>query len=217
MLKENTLVKSENTRTKESDKAQREWWTNPTWVGLIATLIAAIAPVTTAIYTSTTSNAQLRLEERKQIHEMRQEYLNRVLTDRQSERVLEFLIYVEDDERLKAWAEAELEKTESKIKTQDVLYTETMQLVSRLASLDNSIDASSEDFIRFWELYRGELISVESRQVEALMVQIGRELETLSSQQLKPSSKLDQLSFQLSLTMKRELREDTAHDTAEDS
>ena len=210
-------MKSENTRTKESDKAQREWWTNPTWVGLIATLIAAIAPVTTAIYTSTTSNAQLRLEERKQIHEMRQEYLNRVLTDRQSERVLEFLIYVEDDERLKAWAQAELEKTESKIKTQDVLYTETMQLVSRLASLDNSIDASSEDFIRFWELYRGELISVESRQVEALMVQIGRELETLSSQQLKPSSKLDQLSFQLSLTMKRELREDTDHDTAEDS
>ena len=73
-------MNSENTRTKESDKAPREWWTNPTWVGLMATLIAAIAPVTTAIYTSTTSNAQLRLEERKQIHEMRQEYLNRVLT-----------------------------------------------------------------------------------------------------------------------------------------
>ena len=210
-------MKSENTPTKEPDKAPREWWTNPTWVGLIATLIAAIAPVTTAIYTSTTSNAQLRLEERKQIHEMRQEYLNRVLTDRQSERVLKFLLYVEDDVRLKAWAEAELAKTKSKIKTQDVLYSETMQLVSRLASLDDSIDASSEDYIRFWELYRGELISVESRKVEALMVQIGRELETLSSQQLKPNSKLDQLSFQLSLTMKRELREDNARDTAEDS
>lgn len=202
-------MKSENTRTKETDKTHREWWTNPAWVGLITALIASIAPVTTAIYTSITSNAQLRLEERKQIHEMRQEYLNRVLTDRQSERVLEFLVHVEDDTRLKAWAEAELKKTESKIKTQEVLYIETMQLVSRLASLDNSIDASSADYIRFWGLYRGELISVESRQVETLMVQIGKELESLSSQQLKPNSEIKNLSFQLSLTMKRELREDT--------
>ena len=200
-------MKSKNTRTQETDKTQREWWTNPAWVGLITVLIAAVAPVTTAIYTSMTSNAQLRLEERKQIHEMRQEYLNRVLTDRQSERVLEFLVHVEDDERLKAWAKAELEKTESKIKSQKELYTETMQLVSRLALFNNSIDASSEDYIRFWELYRGELISVESLKVEALMVQIGRELESLTSQKLKPGNKLKELSFELSLAMKSELRE----------
>ena len=202
-------MKSEKIRSEDTDKPQREWWTNPTSVGLIATLIAAIAPVTTVIYTSITSNAQLRLEERKQIHEMRQEYLNRVLTNRQSERVLEFLVYVEDDDRLLAWAEAELKKTESKIKTQEVLYIETMQLVSRLASLDDSIDANSADYTRFWELYRGELISVESREVETLMVQIGKQLQSLSSQQMKPNSELKNLSFQLSLTMKRELRDDT--------
>ena len=202
-------MKSEKIRSEDTDKPQREWWTNPTSVGLIATLIAAIAPVTTVIYTSITSNAQLRLEERKQIHEMRQEYLNRVLTNRQSERVLEFLVYVEDDDRLLAWAKAELKKTESKIKTQEVLYIETMQLVSRLASLDDSIDANSADYARFWELYRGELISVESREVETLMVQIGKQLQSLSSQQMKPNSELENLSFQLSLTMKRELRDDT--------
>lgn len=202
-------MKSEKIRSEDTDKPQREWWTNPTSVGLIATLIAAIAPVTTVIYTSITSNAQLRLEERKQIHEMRQEYLNRVLTNRQSERVLEFLVYVEDDDRLLAWAKAELKKTESKIKTQEVLYIETMQLVSRLASLDDSIDANSADYARFWELYRGELISVESREVETLMVQIGKQLQSLSSRQMKPNSELENLSFQLSLTMKRELRDDT--------
>lgn len=202
-------MKSESTRTKETSNKQREWWSNPAWVGLLTTIIASIAPVTTAIYTSITSNARLQLEERKQIHEMRQEYLSRVLTDRQSERVLEFLVHVEDDVRLKSWAEAELKKTESKIRTQKELYTETMQLVSRLASSNNTIDVDSADYERFWELYRGELISVESRQVEALMVQIGKELELLSSQETKPSNELKKLSFQLSLTMKSELREDT--------
>lgn len=195
--------------TKQDSRASvRDWWTNPTFVGLLTALVAAVAPVTTAIYTSITSNAQLRLEEKKQIHAMRQEYLNRVLSDRQSERVLEFLVHVEEDERLKAWAQAELAKTESKIRTQKGLYLETMQLVSRLASLDAQIASDSLDYDRFWQLYRGELISVESREVEALMVQIGRELETLSARKDRPSSELKDLSFQLSLRMKHELREE---------
>ena len=84
-----------------------------------------------------------------------------------------------------------------------------MQLVSRLASLDSPIADNSADYIRFWELYRGELISVESREVEALMVRIGKQLQLLSSQQAKPNDELKDLSFKLSLTMKRELREDT--------
>jgi hypothetical protein len=82
-----------------------------------------------------TTKAQLRLEKRKQIHEIRQEYFNRVLTDRQSERVLKFLVHVESDARLKAWEKEELKKTATKIKTQEELYIETMQLVSRIYSL----------------------------------------------------------------------------------
>ena len=199
-------------RNKVAPHAPPAWWTRPTMVTLLTGLIAAIAPATTAIYTSISSSGRLQLEERKQVHEMRQEYLNRVLNEKQSKRVLQFLVFVEEDVRLRDWAIEELRKTETRIQenyiSKEELYTETIQLVSRLASLDSAIVADSRDYKRFWELYRGELISVESRKVEGLMVTIGGELKSLLKSSARPNQTLKDLSFKLALTMKRELRED---------
>jgi hypothetical protein len=85
---------------------------------------------------------------------------------------------------------------------------ETMQLIARLANLDLAIDATSKDYERFWELYKGELISVESLEVEGLMVSIGPELKNLSRSNAPPSKTLKKLSFEIALRMKKELRED---------
>jgi hypothetical protein len=139
---------------------------------------------------------------------MRQEYLNRVLNEKQSKRVLEFLIFVEEDERLRDWAKVELRKTEARIQakysSKEDLYMETMQLIARLANLDSAIDATSKDYERFWELYKGELISVESLEVEGLMVSIGQELKSLSRSSAPPSKTLKKLSFEIALRMKKE-------------
>ena len=43
------------------------------------------------------------------------------------------------------------------------LYNETVDVVGRLANQQTSIDDWSADYMRFWQLYRPELIGVESR------------------------------------------------------
>ena len=144
---------------------------------------------------------------------MRQQYLERVLNDKQSERVLEFLLFVEEDKRLRKWAEAELKRTKNRIKRtldKNDLYLETIQLISRLANLKDPINEESQDYTRFWELYKGELISVESKPVELLMVSIGKELEKLSTTNQLPSARLKELSFEIALTMKREMQSDSS-------
>ena len=43
------------------------------------------------------------------------------------------------------------------------LYNETVDVVGRLANQPTPIDEASPDYARFWQLYRPELIGVESR------------------------------------------------------
>ena len=77
------------------------------------------------------------------------------------------------------------------------LYNETLDVVGRLAGSEQAIDPDSRDYRRFWELYRRDLIGVESRAVATKMIQIGRELDQLASAGQPASAVLRRLSDEL--------------------
>lgn len=193
------------------------WWKNPTTITLLVAIIAIMPPITIGIQESIQASNLLTLENRKHLHTVRQEYLKHVLSEKQNRRVLEFLVAVEDDESLKSWAEKELDKTNTRIessaalfKTKDSLYRETIQIVSNLAYSASTIQATSNEYKRFIELYKGDLISVESIEVEALMVALRNTFETGIRREEPPGDKAQELSFKLALRMKEELRADAA-------
>ncbi len=197
-----------------SDQSQA-WWKSPTTITLIVAIIAAVPPITIGVQESIQANNLQQLENRKHLHAVRQEYLKHVLSEKQNRRVLEFLVAVEDDESLKKWAEKELEKTNDRIetsairfKTKDSLYRETIQVVSTLASRGKPIDPESPEFRRFIALYEGDLISVESIEVEGIMVALRNTFETSIENGNPPGDKATDLSFKLALRMKEELRAD---------
>ena len=193
----------------------QSWWKSPTTITVLVAIIAAVPPITVGVqgYIQA-SNLQI-LENKKHLHAVRQEYLKHVLSEKQNRRVLEFLVAVEDDLSLKKWAETELNKTNNRIessavrfKTKDNLYRETIQIVSKLANSDKPIDVGSQEFRRFKELYEGDLISVESVEVEGIMVALRNAFETSLETGVSPGKKASDLSFKLALRMKEELRTD---------
>jgi hypothetical protein len=192
------------------ERQQKSWWRNPATITLLVAIIAAVPPITTGVQAFFQSRNQLELEKSKQLHEMRQKYLDRILSDVANRRVLEFLVAVEDDQRLKSWAQKELDSTERRIKSKADLYKETIRVVAALANQDKPIDANSTDYAKFWSLYNEELLPVESRDVETMMVQVGTELRRLSGGKNPPSAQLQNLSFGLASTMKRELPQEGA-------
>jgi hypothetical protein len=106
----------------EADIA-RPWWRDPKSVAILTAILAAIAPLTTCVQNRIQSEKELALERAKQTHEIRQTYLKHVLeNDRQTERVLKFLVKVEEDPNLKAWAADELKNFQKRIKTKNELY-----------------------------------------------------------------------------------------------
>ncbi len=72
----------------KASKETRAWWTRPTFIAFLTAIVASIAPITTALQTWITARGQVALEQQKQVHAMRQQYLERVLNDKQSKRVL---------------------------------------------------------------------------------------------------------------------------------
>jgi len=60
------------------------------------------------------------------------------------------------------------------------LYRETAELVQRLAAANGSLSENPADQTRFWDLYRKDLIGVESPAFSALMVRIGNLLKSPS-------------------------------------
>jgi hypothetical protein len=190
-----------------------KWWQDPTTITLLVAIVAAVPPITTGVQGYIQAKNQQKLENKKHLHAVRQEYLKHVLSEKQNRRVLEFLVAVEDDANLRSWAQSELNKTKSRIEelqtryaTKKDLYSETIQLVSRLAHSDRPIDPNSQDYKRFLQLYEGDLISVESVEVEGLMVALRREFEKSISQNIPPGEAAKEHSFKLALTMKEELR-----------
>jgi hypothetical protein len=63
------------------------------------------------------------------------------------------------------------------LEKQLALYFETSQVVGKLAAIPSGEKTWTEARVRFWELYWSELSMVESREVEAAMVQFGKTLE----------------------------------------
>jgi hypothetical protein len=191
----------------EADIA-RPWWRDPKSVAVLTAILAAIAPLTTCVQNRIQSEKELALERAKQTHEIRQTYLKHVLeNDRQTERVLKFLVKVEEDPHLRAWAEDELKHFQKRIKTKNELYNEAVQTVSELVNSDTPGDENSENYRHFWRLYKGDLIPVESKEVAGLMVAIGKILQQCKPDASCDKEKLQQLSFELALAVKRELGE----------
>ena len=186
------------------------WWKTPTTITLLVAIIAAVPPLTTGVQAFFNTRNQLALEKSKQLHELRQRYLDRILSDVENQRVLEFLVAVEEDEKLKTWAAKQLKTTEDRIRSKDDLYKETIAVVAKLANQTATIDPQSKDYLRFWWFYNEGLLPVETQPVEAVMVQIGRELKLLAATQKPPSPELLNLSFQLASTMKKELSSNQA-------
>ena len=83
------------------------WWQNTAIVGLLVAIVAAVPPVTTGVQAYFNAKNQLDLERSKQTHEVRQKYLDRVLSDEQDQKVLQFLVAVEEDQKLKSWAQVD--------------------------------------------------------------------------------------------------------------
>jgi hypothetical protein len=182
------------------------WWQNTAIVGLMVAIVAAVPPVTTGVQGYFNAKNQLDLERSKQTHELRQKYLDRILSDAQGQKVLQFLVVVEEDQKLKSWAQDRLKETEKRIATKQDVYRDAITTVASLATQESPIDRNSKDFLHFWSLYNAELLPFESREVEGLMVEIGRSLNALAEARQHPTPDLKNLSFQLARTMKQELR-----------
>jgi len=182
------------------------WWQNTATVGLLVAIIAAVPPLTTGVQAYFNSKNQLALESSKQAYEIRQKYLDRVLSDVQNQKVLQFLVTVEEDQKLKSWAQDRLKETETRLATKQDVYRDAIAAVARLATQESPIDKQSKDVVRFWSLYNTELLPFESPEVEKLMVQIGHHLKALADAHERPTTDLQNLSFQLARTMKQELR-----------
>ena len=110
---DNVNVLDKRTSSKsEGDYKERKpplkWWQNPTTITLLVAIVASVAPLTTGIQGYFQANNQLKLENKKYLHTVRQVYLQHVLSEKQNRRVLEFLVAVEDDRKLRNWAELEL-------------------------------------------------------------------------------------------------------------
>ncbi|MDQ0321793.1 hypothetical protein QO002_003931 [Pararhizobium capsulatum DSM 1112] len=99
--------------------------------------------------------------------------------------------------------------------TQQRLYRETTALVNRLVTLENPIDKTSQDFIRFWELYRRELIGVESPAFAANMIALGRLINTNVANQRPPDEEMRRLADELESISEAELNADAVKTAGE--
>jgi len=88
------------------------------------------------------------------------------------------------------------------------LYRETSDIVQRFAAKTTAIGGDTEEYRRFWELYRKDLIGVESRDVARGMVALGSELESIVKEKKAPTDGFKKLASDLRATISRELRGD---------
>lgn len=88
------------------------------------------------------------------------------------------------------------------------LYGETVAVARGLATQQGSLDSSSPDYLRFWQLYEKELIGVESLRFELKMVQIGFMLKALAADLAPPTDALRTQVEELSLLAAEELSQD---------
>ena len=107
-----------------------------------------------------------------------------------------------------------LERQEKRFEEKAALYKETRQLLSFLSTNDSKTsDIYETKRNKFWELYWGDLASVETHPIESLMVQFGNKLGDLKNEtnEAKINSiknDLQQISLSFAHQTKKELNED---------
>lgn len=85
------------------------------------------------------------------------------------------------------------------------LYQETTDLVQRLANRNGPLTGQFDDLARFWNLYRRDLIGVESPAFARKMIAIGKELQKLTTSNANSSPELQQLAVELLAISREEL------------
>lgn len=85
------------------------------------------------------------------------------------------------------------------------LYRETTELVRRLASAQGALREHPDDLARFWNLYRTELIGVESPDFARKMIEIGQVLISLAASNSAPDATLTRLAEELDSISRREV------------
>lgn len=95
----------------------------------------------------------------------------------------------------------ERESSNNKIR----LYRETINIIGSFLELKSEIDDQSSDYLRFWQLYKKDLIGVESPKVAGAMVRFGRELLELAMSGGKPNTKLGELGNAVISLMRNEI------------
>jgi len=85
------------------------------------------------------------------------------------------------------------------------LYNETTNLVERLSSSSGPLGDHPDDLARFWDLYRKDLIGVESGDFARAMIGIGRVLNAPGALSAPPGPELKSLAEELASISRREL------------
>ena len=107
-----------------------------------------------------------------------------------------------------------LERQEKRFEEKSALYKETRQLLSFLSTNDSKTsDIYETKKNKFWELYWGDLASVETHPIESLMVQFGNKLDQIKNEKDEAKinsikNELQQISLSFAHQTKKELNED---------
>ncbi len=107
-----------------------------------------------------------------------------------------------------------LERQEKRFEEKAALYKETRQLLSFLSTNDSKTsDIYETKRNKFWELYWGDLASVETHPIESLMVQFGNKLDQIKNETdgakiNSVKNDLQQISLSFAHQTKKELNED---------
>lgn len=192
-------------------KSRQPWWRSGLTVTTLAAIISAIVPLTAQIQ----SWKDQALKEKEKNFEIRDKYLATVIRDpRHEQRVLEFIVATADDSKIRGWADSQLKRAKDKIailEDRKRLYLEAIGVVSKLAARKAPETEWQEQRARFWQLYRTDLLPVESPEVESLMVRIGQTVDECRPAQCQA---IEGLAYQLARQMKAEIRADASPTTA---
>jgi hypothetical protein len=188
-------------------RARQPWWRSGLTVTTLAAIVSAVVPLTAQIH----SWRDQAIKEKEKNFEIRDKYLTTVIRDpRHEQRVLEFIVATADDLKIRAWAEGQLRQASEKVailEDRKRLYLEAIGVVSKLADRGATEGDWRKQLDRFWQLYKTDLLRVESPEVEALMVAIGRMLDACRPGQCQA---IETLAYQLARQMKAEIRADAS-------
>ena len=191
----------------KATRARQPWWRSGLTVTTLAAMISAVVPLTAQIQ----SWKDQALKEKEKNFEIRDKYLTTVIRDpRHEQRVLEFIVATADDSKIRVWADSQLKQAQEKVAVLDDrkrLYLETIRVVGKLADREAGEDEWQEQRVRFWHLYRTDLLPVESPEVESLMVRIGQIVDKCQPSRCQA---IESLAYQLARQMKAEIRADAS-------